>query len=176
LYNLHRLWHQPSGGSMTERATYLVSSEESAARALEYFNGFHDGFMKRIVIESRDEMGEDQSQSCTGVFDVVIDFAHYNYADGGAHFYPHNQIVRGEFRNVQDIVVEFREGFIGNTIIGFSIVSVNRRAGGQTREEEALGLRYSRHFLLEDKRRYELREVQLFTFTDATFVELPARS
>jgi len=161
---------------MKEPTTYLVSSPASAARALDYFNGFHDGFMKRIVIESRDKIGEDQSQSCTGVFDVVIDFAHYNYSDGSAPFHPHNQIVRAEFRNVQDIVLEFREGFIGNTIIGFSIVSVNRRAGGQTHEEQALGLRFSRHFLIEEERRYELRESQLFTFTDATFVELPAES
>jgi hypothetical protein len=159
---------------MTEPAKYLVSSEESAARALDYFNGFHDGFMKRIAIESHDEMGADQSQSCTGLFDVVIEFAHYNYANGQAPFHPHNQIVHAEFRNVQDIVADFRYEFMGNAIIGFSIVSVTRRAAGRT-GERALGLRFSRHFLLADQRRHELRESQLFTFTEATFIELPGK-
>ena len=161
---------------MAELGTYVVSTEESAARALDYFNGFHDGFMKRIVIESRDRIGADRGQSCTGLFDVTIDFAHYNYPDGAAPFHPYNQIVRAKFRNVQDIVSDFRQGFTGNTIIGFSISSVNRRAAGQTGDEHGLGLRFSRHFLLEDQRRHELRESQLFTFSEATFVELPTKA
>lgn len=41
--------------------------------------GFHDGFMKRIAIVSHDDIDEEYAQSCTGRFDVEIDFAHYNY-------------------------------------------------------------------------------------------------
>ena len=156
---------------MRELTSFVVSSEESAAKALDYFNGFHDGFMKRIVLESRDRISEDLSQSCTGMFDVEIDFAHYNYSEGAEPFHPHNQIVRAEFRNVQDILTDFREGFLGNTIINLSIVSANRRRAGQCSTEGCLGLRLARHYYLEDQRRYELRESQLFTFTEATFVE-----
>lgn len=159
---------------MNGLASSRVSSVEEAAKVLEYYNGFHDGFMKRIVIDSRDEIHADLSQSCTGVFDVEIDFAHYNYQRGAEPFRPHNQIVRAEFRNVQDIFCDFREGFLGNTIISLSIASVSRRKGGEATAEQCLGLRLGRHFYLEEYRRFEFRESQLFTFTEATFVEQSA--
>lgn len=159
---------------MSGRGSFHVSSVEEAARALEYYNGFHDGFMKRMVIESHDEIHRDLSQSCTGMFEVAVDFAHYNYAKGAEPFHPHNQIVRAEFRNVQDLCCDFGRGFLGNTIISFSIVPVNRRKGGEVTTEQCLGLRLGRHFYLEADRRYEFRESQLFTFTDATFFEQPA--
>jgi hypothetical protein len=157
---------------MSARSSFAVSSATEAARALEYFNGFHDGFIKRVVLDSRDEIAEDLSQSCTGVFDAGIDFAHYNYADGAKPFHPHNQIIRATFRNVQNIVCEFREEFPGNTIIGLFIAPATRRKGGQTTSEPCLGLRLARHVYVEEGRRYDLTESQLFTFTDATFVEL----
>jgi hypothetical protein len=159
---------------MSGLTSFVVSSEETAARTLDYFNGFHDGFMKRIVLESQDRINEDLSQTCTGMFDVEIDFAHYNYAKGAEPFHPHNQMVSAEFRNVQDILAEFRDGFLGNTIISLSITSVNRRRAGQLATEHCLGLSLARHYYLEDQRRYELRESQLFTFTDATFFEQPS--
>jgi hypothetical protein len=154
-------------------ASFQVSSVEEAARALEYYNGFHDGFMKRMLIESHDEIHRDLSQSCTGVFEVAVDFAHYNYANGAEPFHPHNQIVRAEFRNVQDLCCDFGQGFLGNTIISVSIIPVNRRKGGEATTEQCLGLRLGRHFFLDESRRHEFRESQLFTFTDATFVEQP---
>ena len=160
---------------MTQPRSLDVSSTEEAAAAFDYFNGFHDGFMKRIDIASRDEIEEDRSQSCTGVFDVEIEFAHYNYADGAAPFHPHNQIVRAVFRDVQDIFCDFREGFLGNTIINLSVVPVNRRRGASTEVETALGLQLARHYCQEEYRRYELRQSQLFTFTKATFREQPPR-
>jgi len=146
---------------MKEQKRFTVSSAETAASMLDYFNGFHDGFMKRIAITSQDRIEEDLSQTCTGVFDVEIDFAHYNYADGANPFHGHKQIVRAQFRNVRDIVADFSDGFLGNTIISLSIAQ----------EKRILGLRLGRHYYLETERRYELREHQLFTFTDATFVE-----
>lgn len=159
--------------AMTSDIRFVVSSEESAMRALGYFNGFHDGFMKRILLRSHDEMAEDHGQSCSGTFDVEIDFAHYNYADGSEPFHPYNQIIRAEFRNARDILADFREGAPGNTIIGFSITAATRVWFGQSMPERCLALRFSRHYLLENERRYELREIQMFTFTEATFAELP---
>ena len=158
---------------MSEPASFRVSSVEEGAKVLEYFNGFHDGFMKRIGIESRDEICEDLSQTCTGLFDVEADLAHYNYQMGAEPLGPHNQVVRAVFRNVQDIFFDLSEGFGGNTIIRLSIVSANRRKGGEAATEQCLSLRLGRHFYLEAHRRYEFRESQLFTFTDATFVEQP---
>jgi hypothetical protein len=160
---------------MSELRSFAVSSGEAAARALDYFNGFHDGFMKRIVFESQDRIGEDRSQSCTGVFDVQIDFAHYNYAEAAEPFHSHNQIVHAEFRNVQDILLNLRGGFLGNTIISLSIARGKRRKAGQTGTELCLGLHLARHYYLEEHRRYELRQSRLFTFTDVTFVENSAK-
>jgi hypothetical protein len=153
-----------------------VTSAETAATALDYFNGFHDGFMQRIVFASQDRIEEDRSQTCTGIFDVEIDFAHYNYARGAEPFHPHDQIVRAQFRNVQDILADFRDGFLGNTIISMSITAGTRRKGGQTATEPCLALRLGRHYYLEAERRHELKECQLFTFTNAMLVELPAVS
>ena len=94
---------------------------------------------------------------------------------GGAEpFHPHDQIVRARFRNVQDILADFRGGFLGNTIISLSITSGTRRKGGQTATEPCLALHLGRHYYLEAERRHELREAQLFTFTDARLVELPS--
>jgi len=160
--------------------SFTVTSTQTAAGALNYFNGFHDGFMKRIVIESQDRMEEDRGQTCTGLFDVEIDFAHYNYADGAAPFHPYNQIVRADFRNVQDILADFHVGYLGHTVISLSIANASRRRAGQVvigrmvAPEECLGLRLGRHYYVENERRYELRESQLFTFTDAVFEEQPA--
>ncbi len=156
---------------MSEPRIYQVSSPEEAAAAFDYFNGFHDGFMKRIDMISRDAIDEDRGQSCTGLFDVEIDFAHYNYADGDAPFHPHDQIVQAVFRGVQDIFCYFREGFLGNTILNLSVTLMNRRQGGSTTTETALGLQLARNYYLEEFRRFELRQLQLFTFTEATFRE-----
>ncbi|MBI1897702.1 MAG: hypothetical protein HYS04_14420 [Acidobacteria bacterium] len=159
---------------MSQLASFAVSSEEAANRALDYFNGFHDGFMQRVVIESQDRIGEDLSQTCTGIFRVEIDFAHYNYPRGAEPFHPHDQIVHAQFRNVQDVFADFSSGFLGNTIIGLSVGPARRHSAGRQAAEQCLELRLSRHYYLEEHRRYELRECRLFTFTDATFLEQPS--
>jgi hypothetical protein len=156
---------------MSEQITFELSSVEEATKILDYFNGFHDGFIQRMVIESKDRISEDLSQTCTGLFEVEIDLAHYNYAAGTEPFHPYNQIVRARFRNVQDILCDFREGFLGNTILSLSIVAANRLKGGETTTERCLCLHLARHLCLADERRYELRESPLFTFTAAVFVE-----
>jgi len=159
---------------MSDRGSFSVSSVEEATTVIDYFNGFHDGFMKRIAITSQDEIGEDRSQSCTGAFDVEIEFAHYNYQRGQEPLQPYGQIVHASFHNVQDLFCDFREGFLGNTIICLAITAWNRRKGGSSATERCLELRLTRSYYFEEYRRYERRESPLFTFTDATFREQPA--
>lgn len=156
---------------MREGARFDVSTVEEARAVLEHFNGFHDGFMKRIGIVSQDDMGEDHSQSCTGRFDVEIEFAHYNYGDSVRPLHPANQRVLATFHNVQDLFCDFREGFLGNTINHLSIHLSSRRPGGTMSVETCLALHLARNFYLEAYRRYELRQAQLFTFTHANFQE-----
>ena len=47
---------------MNEPSSFLVSSAAEAAKVLDYFNAFHDGFMKRVNIISGDEINEDCSR------------------------------------------------------------------------------------------------------------------
>jgi hypothetical protein len=141
---------------------FQVTSERNAAEALDYFNGFHDGFIKRMVLTSRDEITEDLAQTCGGVFDVEIDFAHYNYRAGEAPFHPYNQMVRGVFQGVREIALDFGRGYLGNSVIALEIRSC-------ALPEPCLALVLTRHYYLEDQRRHELREAQMFTFEQATF-------
>jgi hypothetical protein len=142
-----------------------VSSVDEAREVLDYFNGFHDGFMKRIAIVSHDDIDEEYAQSCTGRFDVEIDFAHYNYRFD-------DRIIRAGFRDVQDIFCDFSEGYVGSTILGLYVNAANRRQGGTTTVEPAMALSLERSFLLEQHRRWENRRMQFFTFSTATFHEL----
>jgi hypothetical protein len=156
---------------MNGAASFELAAVEDAAQILDYFNGFHDGFIQRMVIESQDRINQDLSQTCSGVFDVEMEIAHYNYPAAAGAFHPYDQIVRARFRGVQDIVCDFRREFLGNTIIALSFAAANRRKGGATTLESCLSLRVARHFYLEEERRYELKECELFTFTTASFVE-----
>ena len=140
-----------------------VACKETAQAVLEYFNGFHDGFMKRIVIRSQDRIDEDLSQTCTGLFDVEIEFAHYNYAAEGAPFHPHDQIIRGQFRDVRDIRLTLTEEFLGNTIISLRM---------EPTEDGRLELHLGRHAYVAGERRYDFRESPLFSFTSADFTEM----
>ncbi len=158
---------------MKTAPSFAIHSEETAARALDYFNGFHDGFIRTIVVESRDRIHEDLSQSCSGVFDVKMELWHYNYRDGAEPFHSHTQMVHAEFRNVQGILLDLGEGFLGNTILSLTITAENRRRGGESSSESCLSLHLARHYYLEQERRHELRAAALFTFTDATFTEGP---
>ena len=146
------------------KADFPIWESLDDMRASTRWRGYYGGI--RII-----QALEDHGQSCTGLFDVEIEFAHYNYADGEAPFHPYDQIVHGLFRDVQDVFCDFREGFLGNTILSLSVVPVNRRKGGTTDVETALGLQLARNYYQEHYRRYELRQSQLFTFTEATFRE-----
>ena len=74
--------------------------------------------MKRLVITSQDGITQDLGQTCTGAFDIAIDFAHYNYGytpgviPAQPPFRPHDQIVHAEFRNVRDLFYDFGEGYL----------------------------------------------------------------
>lgn len=76
---------------------------------MEYFNAFHDGFIKRIEITSKDEVTPEKSQICTGLFEVTVIIAHYNYDQGRQ---PYNRLIRFAFTNVRDIHMDFRA--VGN--------------------------------------------------------------
>ncbi len=159
---------------MDSQSKLEISSIDDGRLVLDYFNGFHDGFMKRIEIVSHDEIDSEHGQRCTGVFDVEIDFAHYNYAAGDDPFHPYNQIVRARFRDAHDIFCDLQSGYLGNTIAALTVTPKLRVTTLGGAPEECVGLQLARNFFLEQHRRFELRQSELFTFKDAVFEELAA--
>jgi hypothetical protein len=153
---------------MTAARRFAIGSAAEAAVALDYFNGFHDGFMQRIVVTSHDRIEPDRSQLCTGQFHVAIDFAHYNYADGAP---PPSQLVHGEFEEVQDPCLDLRAALFSSPIIALDVRAARRRPGAGTTEADCLALVVTRHYYVEAERRWELREATLFTFARATLAE-----
>src|SRR5215470_11820292 len=85
--------------------TLKLNTIEDATAILEYFNYFHDGFIKRVSITSRDEFEKDKSQTCTGIFDIEIEIAHYNYGQGIPLY---NQKIKGKFEKATDIQFDMR--------------------------------------------------------------------
>lgn len=77
-----------------------------------YFNGFHDGFVRSVLLRSHDRfvaLGPsvtDIGHETTGRFDAVVEFAHYNYAAGTQ---PAGSVVRATFDGVRDFQLDLRE-------------------------------------------------------------------
>lgn len=172
---------------MTRMARFDVRTLSEAQHMLDYFNAFHDGFIKRMTVASHDDIDEDHSQICTGLFEVECDFAHYNYGyvsierspkksfrrDSVSPLRPYSQVVRARFFDVQDFQIDLGEGYLGNTILALSFTEDRRRRENSTTNERALALHLTRHFYVERVRRHEMRESRLFTFRRAVVVELP---
>jgi len=81
-----------------------LNTIEDAESILDYFNGFHDGFIKQLTLKSQDEFKAWGHQFCTGELSLEIVFAHYNYAAGER---PHTQRVEASFRQVKDLSINF---------------------------------------------------------------------
>ena len=148
-----------------------VSSADEGRAALDHFNGFHDGFVRRIEILSRDRFEEIGVQTANGVYDVVVDFAHYNYRDGHEPFHPVDQVVEGRFSDVEDIHIDLAREYLGSSIMALYIEEQQRRRNLLPDREDCLALLWGRQGYVEEERRYEFRKERLFTFSQAVFRE-----
>lgn len=81
-----------------------ISDPSRAGAAIEYFNAFHDGFIRRFSVESDDEFEDRHTHRTTGPLRVEICFAHNNYGEGRP---PIGQLVRARFFGVRDLEVSF---------------------------------------------------------------------
>jgi hypothetical protein len=102
---------------------FRITSAKDAKNTLEYFNAFHDGLLKRIEIVSKDEVTPEKSQICTGLFDVTLTIAHYNYDQGRQ---PYNRMIKLAFSSAQRIHMDFRS--VGNCDWNINALEV-REAG-----------------------------------------------
>src|SRR5215470_3098824 len=83
---------------------YVVASAEQAAAVVEYFNGFHDGFIRRLSLISHDTFEDRDTHVTTGLLDLEILFAHSNYRAGEP---PFDQLVQARFSRVRDLRMNF---------------------------------------------------------------------
>ncbi|MDT7041424.1 hypothetical protein [Candidatus Nitronereus thalassa] len=150
---------------------YLRTQEDSA-RILERFNGFHDGFIHKLLLRSHDVFTKngpevtDIAHRCSGQFDVRIDIAHYNYGQGTQ---PHDRIVRGFFRNVQDFCLDLRS----RKSCEWPIKNVEVIAGTRVNETGGTEPCFSLNMVWSKlvNQSWEVATEQLLTFQEAEFEE-----
>lgn len=144
-----------------------VTTIQEAIESLDFFNYFHDGFIKRLTVLSQDEFIDRGEQRCSGELQLEITFAHYNYQRDER---PHSQTVEARFESVKDLSITFsgnsHEWAINSLTIGETI-----RASEFGGEESCLkaALTQSR---LKDGREWVLHEDLSFTFRSCTFNEV----
>jgi hypothetical protein len=161
-------------GEQKPRA-YKVSSVREAQQILERFNHFHDGFIQRLELLSHDRFEQqgrsftDRAHVCTGMFDVALDIAHYNYGPGDQ---PANRLIQCRFEDVQSFLLDLRAHQLHDwPITRIDISEVGRpRAGVPEGREKAMEVRLLRPRLV-DGSRWKSQEQVLFSFARATFEE-----
>jgi hypothetical protein len=84
-------------------ARRTLRTPEEAAAILEYFNGFHDGFIKQLTLNSYDYFERRGVQACSGRLDLELVIAHYNYREGEP---TADQLVHARFTHVRDLQVD----------------------------------------------------------------------
>ena len=83
---------------------FAVTTPADAGSALDYFNGFHDGFVRELALRSHDRFEARGVHELSGWLDLEIVFAHYNYRSGEP---PADQLVRARFTRVSALVADF---------------------------------------------------------------------
>jgi hypothetical protein len=148
---------------MTRRVTTIAEAGE----VLGYFNGFHDGFIKRLTVISHDEFEDRDTQYCHGAFDVAIVFAHCNYQ---ADTRPHTQLIEAKFNRVKDLSIAFSGQSHEWAIVNLSVTEATRSSlDGSI--ELCLKATLLQH-RLKDGREWVIHEDLSFTFAEATFDEV----
>ena len=102
-------------------ANRVLTTTEEAETILEYFNGFHDGFIKQLTLNTYDYFERRGVQACSGRLDLELVIAHYNYRDGEP---PANQVVHARFTQVRHLHAEMPGG-----AAEWSIVNVHFEEG-----------------------------------------------
>jgi hypothetical protein len=144
-----------------------VSTEEQAAAAVEYFNGFHDGFICRLTLRSHDTFEDRDTHVTTGALDLEIVFAHSNYREGSP---PFHQTVEARFTSVRDLQMNFTGAPTDWPIIAFHLDTIASAIPGEPARLRARMIQPR----LVDSARWEHDEALSFSFASAEFWEARA--
>jgi hypothetical protein len=147
--------------------TRLVANLNEAETTLAYFNGFHDGFIKQLVLISHDRFEARGVQASDDRLTLEITFAHYNYQRDTK---PAHQLIRARFFEVMNLSLDF-SGLSYEWSINHLTIFETQRAleAGQTAACLGLNLGQPR---LNARREWELHQDVRFTFSRAEFEEL----
>ncbi len=142
-----------------------IATAADADAALEYFNAFHDGFIRRLTLRSHDRFEARGAQRMSGRLDLAVLFAHYNYRNGEP---PADQLVRARFHQVRDLLLDLPQRHGEWSIDRVEIGSATRAAPAG--EEACLLLRLMQHHLVDGA--WTTREALRFSFLDAALDEV----
>jgi hypothetical protein len=143
---------------------HQVATVEQAAAVVEYFNGFHDGFIHRLTLVSHDTFEDRDTHVTTGLLDLEIVFAHSNYREGSL---PFDQIVKARFTSVRDLQMNFTGAPTDWPITGFHLDAEASPISGDAARLRARMMQPR----LVDNARWEQNEALSFSFASAEFCE-----
>ena len=144
--------------------TLVLKTAEEAAAILEYLNGFHDGFIKQLTLNSYDSFERWGVQACSGRLDLELTIAHYNYRHGEP---PADQVVRARFTHVRNLQAD-----MPGRAAEWTIMNVHFEPGVRSSdlaEEKCFYARLLQNRLVENK--WIHHEALGFTFREAEFYE-----
>jgi hypothetical protein len=142
-----------------------VRTLAEATAALEYFNAFHDGFIRELTLRSHDRFEARGVHAMSGRLDLDIRFAHYNYREGEP---PADQMIRATFRQVRDLETDIPHWHGEWSIDRVEIERAVRRAGAG--QEACLLGRIVHHRLVDGA--WTTHQGIRFTFAEAEMEEL----
>ena len=147
--------------------THLVANLNEAETVLDYFNGFHDGFIKQLTIIAHDRFEARGMQASNERLTLEITFAHYNYQHDTK---PVNQLIKATFFEVMNLSLDF-SSLSHEWSVNYVTFFETQRAleSGLTAACLGLSLIQSR---LNPRREWELHEDVRFTFNRAELEEL----
>ena len=146
---------------------HVVATPEEAEAVLDYFNGFHDGFIKRLALISHDYFEARGTQVCSGWLDLELAIAHYNYRNGEP---PADQVVHARFTHVRHLHADM-PGNAAEWSVGIVYFDRGIRSTAVT-EEPCFYARFLQNRLDEGK--WVLHQALRFSFWEAEFRESPA--
>jgi hypothetical protein len=150
---------------------YLTTAAD-AKQILDYFNGFHDGFIRCIALHSYDSFVQegpkvtDIVHRLTGRFAARIDIAHYNYQHGTQ---PSHRVVRCEFNNVKDFYLDLRNVTSHEWPIKYVDIRPLRKQNEQGQMTSYFILVFAWSKLLDNQ--WTERKEQVLIFQTAEFIE-----
>lgn len=146
---------------------FEVTDAAEAERAIDYFNAFHDGFVKELKLTSHDSFPERGVHAIGGPPDLELVFAHYNYERDTR--LP-DQLVRCSFVGVMSLRTDLTGLGTDSPVKYVTIEAASRNRDDGSEESCLRASVFASH--LDASRAWSEVEAIRFSFERATFEEL----